>query len=112
MTRENRLARSILSILSLGFIILSFAGESRAQLAAPNDAGVSMAGVLLVVPDLDASVKFWTMLGGTPFKIGQGTGMKFPGGMIFLRKGEPTGGSVGSIVNHFGFHVPSVSALL
>jgi catechol 2,3-dioxygenase-like lactoylglutathione lyase family enzyme len=113
MMRKKRPVRSIISFLSLSLIILLlFARESRAQLAVPNDAGVSMAGVLLIVPDLDPSLKFWTMLGGIPFKIGQGTGMKFPGGMIFLRKGEPTGGSVGSVVNHFGFHVPSVSELL
>ena len=104
--------RKIISILSLSLITLLFAGESRAQLAAPNDAGVSMGHVHLVVADLDANVKFWTMLGGKAFKFGSGTGLKFPGVLILLRKGDPTGGTVGSVVNHIGFHVPSVPELL
>jgi catechol 2,3-dioxygenase-like lactoylglutathione lyase family enzyme len=104
--------RKIISILSLSLVALLFAGESRAQLAAPNDAGVSMGHVHLVVADLDANVMFWTMLGGKPFKFGPGTGLKFPGVLILLRKGDPTGGTVGSVVNHFGFHVPSVPEVL
>ena len=100
--------RKILSILSLCLVTLLFAGESRAQLAAPNDVGVSMGHVHLVVADLDASVKFWTMLGGKPSPFGSGTGLKFPGVLILLKKGDPTGGTAGSVVNHIGFHVPDV----
>ena len=38
--------------------------------------------------------------------------MKFPNGFVFLRQAEPSGGSVGSVVNHIGFMVPNVEAAL
>jgi catechol 2,3-dioxygenase-like lactoylglutathione lyase family enzyme len=105
--------KKIVSILSISFIVFFlFAVESRAQLAPPNEAGISMGHVILVVSDLDANVKFWTMLGGKSFPMGTATGMKFPGGFVFLRKADPTGGGAGSVVDSFGFRVPSVPAFL
>jgi len=41
-------------------------------------------------------------------KLGANGSHEFPGVFIFLRKGEPSGGSVGSVVNHIGFYVPNV----
>jgi catechol 2,3-dioxygenase-like lactoylglutathione lyase family enzyme len=100
--------KKLLSILSLAVASLIPMGVSRAQLAAPNDTGVTMGHVHLVVQDLEAGKKFWLAMGATPTKLGANEVMKFPGVLILLRKGEPSGGSVGSVVNHIGFYVPNV----
>jgi catechol 2,3-dioxygenase-like lactoylglutathione lyase family enzyme len=96
------------------FIILSLAAvlplsTAWAQLQAPNDAGVAMGHLHLLVKDVEANKKFWITMGGTPVKFGTGEALKFPGVLILLRQGDPNGnGSVGSIINHVGFHVPNV----
>ncbi len=65
-----------------------------------------------MVRDIEAHKKFWVTLGATPIKLGTIEGMKFPNGFVFLRQQEPTGASVGSVVNHIGFFVPNVEAAL
>jgi len=80
-----------------------------AQLAAPNDAGVAMGHLHLHVQDVDAAKKFWIALGGTAEnKLGANEVVQFPGVLVLLAKADPTGGAVGSIVNHVGFLVPNV----
>jgi catechol 2,3-dioxygenase-like lactoylglutathione lyase family enzyme len=99
-------ARSILALTVLA------AAPMFAQLAAPNAAGVSMGHIHLAVKDVDAEKQFFTLLGGTPIKNGPLEMIEFPGVYILMRKAEPTGGTVGSRVNHFGFHVKSVPETL
>jgi hypothetical protein len=99
-------------ILILGLAILIPARASRAQVAAPNDAGVSMGHVHFLVQDVEPYKKFWAAMGGTPGKLGQNDVFKFPGVLILVRKGDNTGGTVGSIVNHIGFHVPNTTEAL
>ena len=94
-------------ILFLALAILVPARASWAQLAGPNDAGVSMGHVHFLVPDVEPWKKFWTAMGGTPTKLGANDAFKFPGVLIILRKADNTGGSIGTIVNHIGFHVPN-----
>jgi catechol 2,3-dioxygenase-like lactoylglutathione lyase family enzyme len=65
--------------------------------------GVTMGHLHLIVRDVDAQRKFWMDFGGKPVKNGMLDMIEFPGVYILLRKGEPTGGSVGSMVNHVGF---------
>jgi len=93
-------------IFILGLLILLPMGRAGAQLAAPNDMGVSMGHVHLNVHDVDAAKQWFVTLGGTPVKFGPGEAVKFPGVLILLRKADPTGGSVGTVVDHFGFQVP------
>jgi catechol 2,3-dioxygenase-like lactoylglutathione lyase family enzyme len=76
-----------------------------AQLAAPNSAGVSMGHLHLMVKDVDAQKKFWTALGGVSLQNGPLSLIQFPGTFVMLRQGNPSGGTVGSVVNHFGFYV-------
>ena len=38
--------------------------------------------------------------------------MKFPGAIIAFLKGDPSGGTAGSVVNHIGFEVPNVTQAL
>ena len=102
--------RRLLSILSLA--ALAPLSASWAQLVAPNEAGVALGHVHLNVRDIEAHKKFWTTLGATPTKLDTIDVMKFPGGLVLLRKAEPSGGSVGSVVNHIGFIVPNVEEAL
>jgi catechol 2,3-dioxygenase-like lactoylglutathione lyase family enzyme len=99
---------SIKRLVSASVIVLSGAlCGLRAQVAAPNDAGIAMGQVGTIVRDVDATKKFWALLGGTPLKVDGVDVIKFPGVLVFLRKGEPAGGSMGTTVDHPGFHVPN-----
>lgn len=81
---------------------------ARAQLYPPNEMGVSLGQWYTLVPDLESSKKFWAVLGGKAIQIDGTAVMKFPGVLVFLAKGDPTGGSVGTGINHVGFGVPNV----
>src|SRR5262245_8639841 len=74
-----------------------------AQLATQNAAGVSMGHIHLYVNDVAEHQKFWALIGGVPVKNERLEMIQFPGVMILVRKAETKGGTVGSIVNHFGF---------
>jgi catechol 2,3-dioxygenase-like lactoylglutathione lyase family enzyme len=81
-----------------------------AQLAAPNAAGVSMGHVHINASDVDAQVKFWKQVGGKIVQRDKITMAQFPGMYVLIRKQDPTGGSVGSTINHFGFYVRDFDA--
>jgi catechol 2,3-dioxygenase-like lactoylglutathione lyase family enzyme len=86
--------------------------SARAQLAAPNATGVSMGSIHLLVRDIDGSRSFFKLLGGVPVASGSLLMMEFPGMFVVLEKGEPSAGSVGSTVNHFGFQVKDMKEWL
>ncbi len=86
-------------------LALACAITAPAQLPAPNAEGVSMGHIHLTVRDLDANKNFFALLGGKTVSNGRLELIEFPGMYVMLRKGEPSGGSVGSTVNHFGFQV-------
>jgi catechol 2,3-dioxygenase-like lactoylglutathione lyase family enzyme len=102
--------KKLILILSLAMLIPARA--SWAQVAAPNDAGVSMGHVHFAVQDVEAGKKFWMAMGAVPVKLGPNDGYKFPGVLILLRKGDTTAPSVGSVVGHIGFHVPDTAAAM
>jgi catechol 2,3-dioxygenase-like lactoylglutathione lyase family enzyme len=108
-TRRNLMKKLI---LILGLAMLIPARASWAQVAAPNDAGVSMGHVHFLVPDVEAAKTFWTAMGGVPGKLGPNDVFKFPGVLILVRKGDGTTPTVGSVVGHIGFHVPDTTAAL
>jgi len=57
-----------------------------AQLAPPNDAGVTLGHIHLVVKDVDAQQRFWTtMMGGTRVMNDRLAMIQFPGVYILLR---------------------------
>src|SRR5579863_135229 len=97
--------RRLICVLSCAVLLPPAA--SWAQLEPPNDAGVSLGHFHTLVRDVDATKKFWTVLGGKPIQIDGTEVMKFPGVFIFLTPGTPSAGSYGSVVNHVGFHVPN-----
>lgn len=103
--------KKLFLLLVVAATVLFATTASWAQLAAPNEAGVSMGHIHLLVPDVEASKKFWTDLGGTAVKLGANDMVKFPGGIIGLRKGDPTGNGTGG-VDHIGFQVKSGAGLM
>lgn len=86
---------------------------AHAQLAPPNEAGVSMGHVHLNVTNIDVQKKFWTeYFGAVPLKKEGLQGVKVPGMLILFRQQAPTGGCEGTMMDHFGFKVPSTSEAL
>ena len=79
-----------------------------AQLAAPGESGVVMGHLHLAVKDPEAHRKFWAALGGMPVQNGQLALIQLPGTFVMLRQAEPTGGTVGSTINHVGFLVKDI----
>jgi catechol 2,3-dioxygenase-like lactoylglutathione lyase family enzyme len=98
-----------LSVLVLT-ALLALLSSASAQLPAPNSAGVGMGHLHFKVHDLAAHNAFWTALGGTPVKIGDMHVFKFPDVLVVYDKGDPTGGTDGSVVGHVGFRVKSLAA--
>lgn len=107
-------------ILILSLLVTGAAGPVWAQLEPANEMGVTMGHVGLIVRDVDANKKFWTMLGGTAIKIDGVDVIKFPGIFVFLTQGNPTISSIPaqpvicacpsdnsepSILNHLGLSV-------
>jgi catechol 2,3-dioxygenase-like lactoylglutathione lyase family enzyme len=83
-----------------------------AQLAPPNDAGVSIGHIHITVPDPDAQIKVWTdVLGATASLAGPLNLIKLPGVFIIVSKANATEGSNGSTVNHIGFLVKDYAGL-
>lgn len=82
-----------------------------AQLSPPNAAGVAMGHLHYHVRDVEANKRFWMSLGGTPVTIGTFDAIRFPDVFVVLTKGESTGGTAGSVVNHVAFRVRSLAAL-
>ena len=83
-----------------------------AQLNPPNDAGISMGHVHLVVADPEAQKKVWIdALGAREEKAGPLDLLKLPGIFIIVSKGMPNGGSNGSSVNHIGLAVKDYPAI-
>jgi len=83
-----------------------------AQLVAPNSTGDAIGHIHLNVRDIEAHQRFWTQVGGTPVNNEKLLMVQFPGIYIILRKQDSTGGTVGSRVNHFGFHVKNMDESL
>lgn len=90
--------------------LLPLAGNAG-QLAAPNKSGVAMGHLHYRVRDVEAAKRFWATLGGQSMRVGNVEVMKFPDVLVFLERGESTGGTEGSIVNHVAFRVPSLAAV-
>ena len=102
--------KRMILMLGLAGLLLLPGSALWAQLAAPNEMGVRMGHVHLNVRDMQANKNLFIALGGTPVaKVGDNETIKFPGVLILLKQMEPSGGSVGSVVNHFGFQVPNVA---
>jgi len=104
--------RSALILGSLALFQLSGA-PALAQLADPNNDGVAMGHVHVFAKDVEAQRRFLSLLGGVPTQNGTLQMVRFPGTFVNLgQRDNSAGGSVGSVVNHFGFHVRNVAQTL
>ena len=91
-----------LTALLLAALLSTAAVPLFAQLGTPNATGVSIGHVHLTVRDVEAHKRLWGMLGAEVTQSGSLELLKFPGIFVILTAGQPTEGSEGSTVNHFG----------
>src|SRR2546425_8552983 len=100
------------AILSLIVILSLSAGTAWAQAFPPNEAGVTMGHWHLNSRDVQANKKIFLAMGGTEVKGGNFEVVRFPGVLVILHLTQgappPSGGTVGSVVNHVGFIVQNV----
>ena len=93
--------------------VLAIATPAYAQLASPNPAGVAFGHVHLNVKDIDVHRKLWVEhFDGVVVEKGPLVAVKLPGMLIALRQAEPTGGSEGTVMDHFGFKVRNLPEIL
>src|SRR5437899_6865620 len=91
-------------LLTLTLVIL-VAVPALSQLAPPNSAGAAIGHIHLNANDVEVQKKFWTDVGGKIVNREKLVMVQFPGIYVLLRKQDYNGGSVGSVINHFGFYV-------
>lgn len=98
---------SIAALALTGFVL---AEPARAQLPAPNAAGVSAGHMHMMVRDPAAHKKLWVDLFGAqvvtrgPLEL-----LRLPGIFLILGQGERAEGSVGSTLDHFAFRVKDLA---
>ncbi|MBI3049723.1 MAG: VOC family protein [Acidobacteria bacterium] len=101
--------RRVISLLTMAWML--GAGTAFAQAFPPNDTGVTMGHWHLNTRDIEANKKIFVTLGGESMKAGNFEVVRFPGVVVYLHQNNvppPTGGTVGSVVNHVGFIVQNV----
>jgi catechol 2,3-dioxygenase-like lactoylglutathione lyase family enzyme len=101
----------------LGFVIsivvLAIAQPADAQLAPPNADGITFGHVHLNVKDVSVHKKLWVEhFGGVLVEKGPLVAVKLPNMLIAFRQAEPTGGSEGTVMDHFGFKVRNLAEIL
>ena len=108
--------RRTLAFALLALALLAVAPSASAQILVANEGPVVYGHHHLNTTNMDAQKKFYVdTLGGTLAKIGtnQQEIIKFPNVLMFFRPMQaPTGGSIGTTVNHIGFSVPDLRPLV
>jgi catechol 2,3-dioxygenase-like lactoylglutathione lyase family enzyme len=94
--------KQLLLVLILAVVT---ATPAFSQLADPNSAGAAIGHMHINASDVEAQQKFWANVGGKIVNREKIVMVEFPGIYILLRKQDYSGGSVGSVINHFGFYV-------
>jgi catechol 2,3-dioxygenase-like lactoylglutathione lyase family enzyme len=101
--------KRLLMIVAAGLLSV----PAEAQLAPPNAAGVTYGHVHLNVRDIEVHKKLWVEhFGGVVVSKGPLTAVKLPGMLIAFRQAAPTGGSMGTVMDHFGFKVRNMAEFL
>lgn len=94
-------------------LILLLASPAQAQLAQMNEAGMTYGQVHINVRDIEHHKRLWVEhFGGEVVERGSLTAVKVPNMLIFLDEQVPTGGSQGTVVDHFGFKVRDLADFL
>jgi catechol 2,3-dioxygenase-like lactoylglutathione lyase family enzyme len=101
------------ALLLAVLLLPSVAAPARAQLTAAKDGPIVYGHHHLTVSNLEAARKFWVdTLGGTSLTIATTPLFRLPNVLIFMNQRVPTGGSKGTTVNHIGFQVPNLRAMV
>ena len=93
-------------------LVVAVASSAHAQVV-PAGNPVVYGHHHVAASDIEAQKKFFTTaLGGVAMKFGANNAdiVKFPGVLVFFRAQKPTGGTIGTTVNHIGFGVPDLRA--
>ena len=94
---------------SIAVLLLSVS-SLLAQLPKGNEKGVAMGHVHLLVSEIEPQKKLWVdALGAKIVKAGPLELYEFPGVQIALRKGTPSGGNQGTVLDHLGFKVKELT---
>ncbi len=92
-------------------LILLFTPSLFAQLAPGNEKGVAMGHIHFLVADTAIHKRLWVdTLGAKIVKAGPLELYEFTGVEIALRKGSPSGGNQGTVLDHLGFKVRDLDA--
>lgn len=106
MTRSMIVAATVLAVA-----LMATPGTSTAQLIATGP--VTNGHHHFNVSDVDAHLRLWVdMLGGKRGDYGPNAMVVFPNALVLLRDQAPDGDMIGSNVNHVGFTVPDLRALV
>src|SRR5262249_58312194 len=102
-----------MKLLFAAVVSLSMFVPAHAQLAPPNAAGLTFGHVHLNVHDIEVHKKLWVEhFGGVVVQKGPLVAVKLPGMLIAFRQAEPTGGSAGTVIDHFGFKGRNFAGIL
>jgi catechol 2,3-dioxygenase-like lactoylglutathione lyase family enzyme len=102
---------SIRNLIFLFMLLALYpARASWAQIAPPNESGVSMGHLHFHVKDVDAYRKMFITMGGVPISLHDG--IEFPGVIILINPGEPTANQAETVVLHVGFMTADPQASL
>lgn len=102
------------SVIGALCLILGSSTTSSAQILVANEGPVVYGHHHLAVSNVDAHKKFWIdTLGGTLMRMSPTTeAIRFPNVYLLMRAQPPSGGSKGTTVNHIGFSVPDLRAVV
>ena len=93
--------------------LLSLVSPAFAQLAVPNDAGLTYGHVHLNVSDVELHKRLWVEhFGGVLTQKSTLVAVRLPRFLVALSAREPTGGSQGSVMDHIGFKVRNMDKFL
>jgi len=99
--------------LLLLLCLLGLTPVTRAQLATPNEDGLTFGHVHLNVSSIDAHLAIWeSYFDAEIVQQGSLRVVKLPNMIILLTESEPTAGSQQTVMDHFGFKVRNIESFL
>jgi catechol 2,3-dioxygenase-like lactoylglutathione lyase family enzyme len=94
-------------------LAVTLAVPAHAQLSTRNAAGVTYGHVHVTAPDIEVHKKlFVEVFGGTPVEKGPLSAVKFPNMLIVFTERANSGPSQGTVMDHFGFKVKDIKAMV
>ncbi len=100
-------------LLLTAVALLALVSPAYAQLAVPNEAGLTYGHMHLNVTDVELHKRLWVEhFGGVVTQKSTLIAVRMPGFLVALSAREPTGPSRGSVMDHFGFKVRNMAKFL